>query len=471
MALFFTVLHASLFCLVSLRILARPQLNTHTRTAWILVLLVLPLFGIALYLLIGEIHFSGPDRRRMDAAVAATAPAVLASGAAPDLLRWGPASGFATSINGFGVTTGNRAELLQSPEGARQRLIKDLDAATTTISVLYYIWLDDQTGRRTADALIRAAGRGVHCRAVVDAVGSRDFIASETWKRLQHAGVETAVVLPIGNPFRTLLQRRLDLRNHRKITVIDGRVCHCGSQNCTDAAFAPKARFAPWVDVMARFEGPVAHQMNLLFAQSWLAEHPGQLEDFTRQVPDDSAGFAAQAVGTGPNITRNVAEQLFSRIICTARRELIITTPYFVPGEVVYAAILGAAFAGARVTLILPRRNDSRFVARASRSCYPQLIHAGVTIAEYNGGLLHAKTMTVDGKLTFIGSSNMDIRSFDLNFENDILLHDEQFTADIRQRQLDYLAHSTLVDPGEVRAWPTWKRIWYNAFATLGPLL
>ena len=471
MATFITALHVALFCLVSLRILARPQLNSHTRTAWILILLVLPVLGIVLYLLIGEIHFSGPDRSRIDAAVAAIAPAIAACGQEPDLPRWGPASGFATSINGCGVSTGNRAELLQSPEGARQRMIEDMDAATVSISVLYYIWLDDETGRRTAEALIRAARRGVCCRAMVDAIGSHAFIASETWKRLQAAGVRTAIVLPIGNPLKTLWYRRLDLRNHRKITVIDGRICHCGSQNCADAAFLPKARFGPWVDVMARFEGAVAHQMNLLFAQSWLAEHPQELADFVQPVAHFEAGFAAQVIGTGPNITRSVTEQLFSRIIGMARRELIITTPYFVPGEIVCAAILGAAFAGAKVTLIVPRRNDSAFVAHASRSYYPALIHAGVTIAEYNGGLLHAKIMTVDGAMTFMGSSNMDIRSFDLNFEDDILLMDETFTARIRQRQLDYLAGSTLVEPQDVRSWSTGKRIWFNLFATLGPLL
>src|SRR5262245_28318632 len=163
MTIFFSILHIGLFCAVSLRILARPQLNTHVRTAWIFVLLVLPFFGAVLYLLIGEIHFSGPDRKRTDAAVAATRAAVLASGEAPDLPTWGPASGLATSINGFGVTTGNRAELLQSPEGARRRLVEDMDAASGTISVLYYIWLDDETGCGISDALIRAAKRGVRC--------------------------------------------------------------------------------------------------------------------------------------------------------------------------------------------------------------------------------------------------------------------------------------------------------------------
>lgn len=466
-----SILHLILFAAVALRILSRSQLNAHTRTAWIFVLLALPFAGVVLYLLIGEIHFAGPDRRRADSAVAATRTLVKASGEAADLERWGPASGYATSINGFGVTQGNAGELLDSPDGARRRLVEDMDAATETISVLYYIWLDDHTGREVAEALIRAAGRGLRCRAMIDGIGSRAFAASETWRRLKQAGVETAVALPVGNPFVTMWHRRLDLRNHRKISLIDGRVCHCGSQNCADPAFLPKAKFAPWVDIMLRFEGPVAQQMNVLFAQNWLSATSGDASAFATPAAGLADGFAAQVVGTGPQISRDVAAQLFSRIIFEARRELVITTPYFVPGEVVCAAILGAAFAGVKVTLIVPRRNDSSFVARASRSYYPQLIRAGVVIAEYEGGLLHSKTVTVDGKTTFLGSSNMDIRSFDLNYENDILFRDEKLTADVRARQMEYLARSAPVDPAAVRAWSTPRRIWLNLFATMGPLL
>jgi len=466
-----STLHLILFTAVALRVLSRPQLNTHTRTAWIFVLLALPFFGVALYLLIGEIHFGGPERKRADQAVAATRKLVKESGESRDLERWGAASGFATSINGFGVTTGNRGELLDSPAGARARMIEDMDAARETISVLYYIWLDDHNGRDVAEAMIRAVRRGVRCRAMVDAIGSHAFLRSDAWARMKSAGVETSIALPIGTPLRTMFSRRLDLRNHRKITVIDRAICHCGSQNCADAAFLPKAGFAPWVDIMVRFEGPVAHQMNLLFAQNWLAHHPDQLPQFVLPVAGAQEGLRAQVVGTGPDVSRNTSAQLFSRVIFEAKRELIITTPYFVPGEVVCAAILGAAFAGVKVTLIVPRRNDSGFVARASRSYYPQLVEAGVTIAEYDGGLLHAKIMTVDGVMTFMGSSNLDIRSFDLNFENDILLQDEALTAAIRERQMEYLSSSTLVEPARVRAWPIWRRIWLNAFATVGPLL
>ena len=471
MTLALTILHLLIFVAVGLRVLSRPQLNTSARVVWILVLLALPLGGLILYLFVGEVHFGGRDLARLKAAKEATQALVAESGAAPDIERWGGASAYATTINGFGVTEGNVGELLDSPAEARARLLADIDAATESVDVLYYIWLDDMTGRAVADALMRAAKRGVRCRAMVDAIGSRAMTRSETWSKLAQAGVETAIALPLGNLLRTVLGRRVDLRNHRKITLIDGRICHCGSQNCADAEFRVKPKFAPWIDIMVRFEGPVARQMHLLFVQDWMTIRSADLGDVARPIEPLSGGFAAQVVGTGPTISRDVTAQLFSRLIYQAERELIISTPYFVPGEIVCLAIMGAARAGVKVTLIVPSRNDSRFVARASRSYYPSLVDAGVTILEFNGGLLHSKTLTIDGETTFIGSSNLDIRSFDLNFENDILLHDAKLTAAIRARQLAYAASSTPVDPEAVRNWPLLRRIWVNAFAIMGPIL
>ncbi len=467
----FTVLHFLVFAALLLRVLARQELAAPTRIAWVLVLLALPIVGLILYLLVGEVHFGRGVRARQVAAIRATHALVAESGATPDAARWGATSAFASSINGFGITEGNRGELMTGPEAARARIIADFDAAQQSIEVLYYIWLDDNTGRATAEAIIRAARRGVRCRAVVDAVGSRAFVASDTWKALNEAGVETGVALPIGNPFRTMMSRRLDLRNHRKITVIDGEICHCGSQNCADPEFLPKRKFAPWVDIMVRFEGPVVRQMQLLFLQDWVARRPSDLPRFAEQAQAFAGGFPAQVVGTGPMIGREVTSQLFCRIMFEAKRELIISTPYFVPGDAVSIAIAGVAMTGVKVTLIVPRRNDSGFVARASRAYYPRLVEAGVTIAEFNGGLLHSKTITVDGELTFMGSSNMDFRSFDLNFENDVLFRDAELTRSIRERQMEYLAASTLVDPESVRSWPLLRRIWLNAFSTFGPVL
>lgn len=466
-----TAVHVAVFLVMALHALARPDLNSTTRIAWVLVLLILPIAGIALYFIFGEIRFNGASGRAHRAAELATQHLALASGESHDLVRQGPASGFATMINGFGVTQGNRAELLESPHVQRERLIADFDAATGFINVFYYIWLDDETGRGVAAALMRAARRGVTVRAGIDAVGSRDFLRSQTWQDMQDAGIETQVALPLGNPFVTIYTRRPDLRNHRKITVIDGRICHCGSQNCADPEFRVKPAYAPWVDIMVRFEGPVARQMDLLFAQCWFEDRPIDLAPWTYDVQGFKDGIAAQVIGTGPTLHKGVTAQLIARIMGEARHELIITTPYFAPGDVVADAIMGAALAGVRVILIVPRRNDSGFVGPASRAYYPLLVEAGVEIAEFNGGLMHAKTLTVDGELTFLGATNIDYRSFDLNFENDILLRDSRLTQAIRDRQLEYLDDSTLVDAKEVGDWPVWKRIWYNAFTTMVPLI
>ncbi len=290
-----SALHLILFAAVALRVLARPQLNTHTRTAWIFVLLALPFFGVVLYLLIGEIHFGGPERKRADDAVAATRKLVAESGERPDLERWGAASGFATSINGFGVTTGNRGELLDSPavrtpaydrgygcrHGDNQRPLLHLAGRPY-----------GPRGRRSDDPR-RPARRTLSRHGGCDRIAYLSQVlylgpAKGCRRRNRHRPADQAI------PLRTMLSRRLDLRNHRKITVIDGRICHCGSQNCADAAFLPKAGFAPWVDIMVRFDGPVAHQMNLLFAQNWLAHHPAQLPQFAHPVPGESKGVSAR---------------------------------------------------------------------------------------------------------------------------------------------------------------------------------
>lgn len=465
------VLHVIIFVAIVLRALSRPDLDAVTRIAWTFVLFVLPIAGVILYFLFGEIRFAGAVGKHHKAGEKATAPLIAASGVKPQAETHGPASAFASAINGFGMTSGNHGELLSSPDEQRARMIEDFDAATESIHVLYYIWLDDKTGRNVASALIRAARRGVKVRAMVDQVGSRDFLKSASWRQLQEAGVETSCALPLNNPLFTMFTRRLDLRNHRKITVIDGRVLHCGSQNCADPEFSPKPKYAPWIDIMVRFEGPIAHQMNLLFAQNWFEDNPIHTAPWDYQVAPFKQGFNAQAVGTGPSLHKDLTAQLLSRVLSEARREIIISTPYFMPGDIVVDAIMGAAFSGIDVTLILPARNDSGFVGPASRSYYPQLVAAGVRLAEFNGGLLHAKTLTVDGELTFIGSTNLDYRSFDLNFENDVLLRDTTLTQQIRERQLEYLASSTPVTADEVRAWPIWKRIWLNLFTTIGPLI
>jgi len=376
------------------------------------------------------------------------------------------------SISGLEPVGGNSAKLLPDSNAAIDALVADIDAAKEHAHVLFYIWLTDNNGCKVVDALIRAAKRGVTCRVMVDSLGSRGLVKSKHWRAMRDGGVHLAEALRIGNPLLRPLFGRIDLRNHRKIVVIDGTITYCGSQNCADPEFRVKARFAPWVDAVVRFEGPIARQNQRLFASDWMTYTKENINNLlVSPVSAPHSGFAAQVIGTGPTVRNSAMPEVFESLIYTARRELVITTPYYVPDEAMQTALSAAAYRGVKTTVIFPARNDSWIVAGASRSYYADLLEAGVQIYEYVGGLLHAKTLALDGEIALIGSANMDRRSFDLNFENNILLYDADLTAQIRQRQDEYIARSRVITREHVESWTIARHIWNNTMAMMGPIL
>jgi cardiolipin synthase len=351
-------------------------------------------------------------------------------------------------------------------------MIADFDAATDHIHVMYYIWLDDDMGTAVGEALMRAAKRGVRCRAMVDGLGSRKLLRSLLWKRMQDAGVEVSVALPINNLLKVLLFSRIDLRNHRKITVIDGKIGYVGSRNSADPEFRIKPKYAPWVDIMLRVQGPLVAQNQMLFANDWLMENPDtDFNSFPYVTEPHPEGIAAQVFADGPTQRQGTTPQFLSTLMSQARHTLIISTPYFVPDYTLINMLCATAYRGVAVSIIFPKNNDSFIVAATSHSYYWQLLEAGVKVYEYKPGLLHAKTLTVDGKISLIGSTNLDLRSFDLNYENNALFYDEALTAQIVERQYAYIADSDEVMRQEVRDWPIYYRIWINIVSTMGPLL
>lgn len=474
------VLWSALAFLVHLGFVARAVLRPHrepaSRVAWVVVILVLPVLGIVAYVLLGETSI-GRRRAARVREVLARLPDPAAIGGheagphAPIPERYAPLFRMGRSVNGFEPVGGNRAALLPDSNAAVDSLVADIDAARDHVHLAFYIWLPDANGLKVVDALKRAAGRGVACRAMADALGSRILLGSGHWRGMAAAGVRLATALPIGSLPRPL-RGRIDLRNHRKIAVVDDAVTYCGSQNCADPEFRIKAKYAPWVDAMVRFEGPVARQNQYLFAADWMAQVDEDLGDLLRRpLPAAGAGFPAQVIGTGPTVRASAMPEVFETLMYAARHELVVTTPYYVPDEGIQAALCASARRGVATTVVFPARNDSWVVAAASRSYYADLLAAGVRIFEYRGGLLHTKSVTLDGEVTLIGSANLDRRSFDLNFENNILLYDPGLTAEMRRRQDAYLASSRPVTADEVAAWSARRRLWNNTIAMLGPVL
>ncbi len=468
------LLHIAFALLVSSHILLRRHRQPETRAAWLLIVLTLPYLGALAYLLLGQTSI-GRSRIRTMQRVFADLPRAEAAPLPDDgqlsrtaraMLRVGQ------SISGYAPVGGNAMQLMPDSDAAITGMVADIDAAVDHVHLVFYIWLDDGNGTRMAEAVLRAAGRGVACRVMVDDIGSRTFTKTVLWRRMAEGGVQTRVALPVGNPLLRILNGRIDLRNHRKILVIDNRITYCGSQNCADPAFLPKARFGPWVDAVMRFTGPVVRQNQHLFASDWMGNGGDDITTILREpAGPPGPGFVAQVVATGPTFRDAAMPEMFTSLVFAAEKSLFITTPYYVPTEALQAAICAAANRGVEVTLILPARNDDFAVGAASRSHYESFLEAGVRLHEFLPGLLHAKTLTLDGELTLIGSANMDRRSFDLNYENNILLADPAATAAMRARQEDYLSRSRRITLEEVAAWGIGRRMANNALAIMGPVL
>ncbi len=477
-ATLFLLIHVLVQLGFIVRVLLRPHREPASRIAWVVVILAFSVVGITAYILFGETNLGRGRAERMRAVIKAL-PDISASSGKPDTvqladtpLRYAHLFQLGKTINGFHPVDGNQARLLPDSNAAIDAMVADIDAAREHVHLLFYIWLPDNNGCKVVEALKRAAARGVTCRAMADSLGSRLMIQSEHWRSMRKTGVRLGVALAIGNPLLRPLKRRIDLRNHRKIVVVDHAVTYCGSQNCADPEFRIKAKYAPWVDAMIRFEGPIARQNQYLFAADWGAETGEDLGPLLdRPMAPLPQGFPAQVIGTGPTVRYSAMPEMFETLMYAARKELVISTPYYVPDEAMQAALCASARRGVDTTIIFPARNDSWIVGAASRSYYKNLLTAGVRIFEYQDGLLHTKSLTVDGEVTLIGSANMDRRSFELNYENNILLYDQALTTDVRQRQASYIEQSRPVTGSTVDSW-TWRhRLLNNTIAMLGPVL
>jgi cardiolipin synthase len=450
--------------LVVVRAITRPNREPASRIAWVAVIMCLPVVGVVAYLFLGETSIGRERVERLNDAQARLGSPRGAAVSTSD--RVAAVSDLCASINDYPPVGGNRIVLLGDPDASAAQpkidsnvaidaLVGAIQEAREHVHISFYIWLDDDNGGRVADAVAAAARRGVACRVMADAMGSRDFIGGPRWRQLREAGVHLVSTLQDIPRLGHFALARVDLRNHRKIVVIDNRMAFCGSQNCADPEFRVKAKYAPWIDVLLRCEGPIVRQAQHLFLSSWIAE-TGTTEageDLYALPAADPApetfepGVVAQMFGTGPTTRGNAMSDAFVGALYAAERELLITTPYFVPDEAMLRALCAAPRWGVETTLIVPARNDSRLVAAASESTYPDLLASGVRVYEYPLGLLHTKSITVDGRLALVGSANMDRRSLELNFENTLFILDPAITATIRQRQLGYLSQSRQVTP------------------------
>ena len=473
------LIHFAIQVGIAVRVVMRRRSTSETM-AWILVVFALPIVGLLTYLLVGELRL-GRRRERRFIELMPPIKQWLADIPKRSLVDWSrlegdfePLSELCEKTIGVPSLIGNQVELIGDWQHVFERLLADVDAAEHTCHLEFYIWNVGGEADRVADALIRAQQRGVVCRVLVDALGSRSFMRSDVAQRMRDAGIVILDALPGGiwrMPFV-----RFDLRLHRKIVVIDGRVAYTGSLNLVDPRFFKRdAGVGQWVDAMVRIEGPAVEALQITFLADWYVESDASLDEirqYDAAPPQPKRGnCAVQVMPSGPELIGGAVEHVLLTAIYSARRELLITTPYFVPSEPLSMALVAAARRGVKVVLIVPKHVDSLLVRYASAAFKGDLLEEGVRVALFKDGLLHTKSVTVDGSHCLFGSVNLDPRSFRLNFEILLAIYDREFTSRLCALQKHYIERSELMDWEAYRNRPRTQQVAENFARLLGPLL
>lgn len=420
-----------------------------TRT-WLLLIFLMPWPGVVIYAVFGRIRVSreGLDRQaRASAAIRREEAKFLAEqsvlGEVP--AAYASASTLAFEAGDFLPFAGNRIELLDDYAGWIASLVTDIDAASAHVHLLFYIVADDATGASVADALLRAVRRGVQCRVLIDAVGGEPAF-SRLVPRLRSGGVEVHAMRPVGLFRRNTA--RFDLRNHRKIAIIDGSVGHTGSQNITNPNFVTDH---PNKELMARITGPVVAQLEAVFLTDWFLE-TDQREDVRAIVHTvaNAGTSTAQVLPSGPGYPSENGRDLFITLLYAAQKRVVITTPYFIPDEPFLQALRTAATRGVDVNLVVSKHANQPFSQFAQRSYYEELLNVGIKIHLYRPRFLHAKHLSIDDHVAVLGTTNIDIRSFALNAEVSLLVFDPVVVAALARIQSRYFADSDVLD---LKAW------------------
>ena len=351
---------------------------------------------------------------------------------------------------------GNAIELLDDYDASLTRLIADLDGARHEAHLLYYLMFDDAVGAAVAEALLRARARGVRCRLLLDAVGAKPGLRAWT-RRLRAGGVEVQPMLAGGLVWRR--SARMDMRNHRKLAVIDGGIGYTGSQNLAAPEFVPGH---PNRELVLRVRGPVVAQLAALFASDWyletgeaLAVPPPVAGD---HIGEGDEGTVAQVLPSGPAYPFENARDCVVALLQRARRRAVLATPYFVPDDATLGARRIAALSGVEVVLILSYTSNQRLAAWAQASYFDELLDAGVRIVRHRPRFLHAKHLSIDDDIALIGSINLDIRSFALNAEVGMLCYGHEVVARLHAIEAACLADGESVDAAQWRRRPGWQR-------------
>ncbi|MDQ0726765.1 cardiolipin synthase [Microbacterium sp. W4I20] len=414
--------------------------------AWLLAVFFIPFVGVFLFLLIGNPRLPRARRRKQDQIneyIAQTSEHLHFGTLRPHAPGWfGPIVEMNQRLGALPLSGDNGAHLISDYQESLDAMAAAIREAKDYVHVEFYILQSDAATDDFFRAMEEVAARGVEVRVLLDHWANRGKPRyKKTIKRLNAMGADWHLMLPV-QPLKGRMQRP-DLRNHRKLLVVDGKIAFLGSQNITDSTYNLRRnikRGLHWVDLMVRIDGPVVLSVNAIFLSDWYSETDEVLEEIDISHADIGSGdLDCQVVPSGPGFEVENNLRLFLGLLYAAKHKIMIVSPYFVPDEALLLAVTAAVDRGVHVELFVSEEGDQAMVYHAQRSYYEVLLKAGVRIWMYRKPyILHTKTLTIDDEVAVIGSSNMDMRSFGLNLEVSMLVRGQEFVSEMREVEDQY---------------------------------
>ena len=451
---------------ICLRIIFETR-STNKTLAYLLFSFFIPVLGMIFYITFGINYWrkkkynqkSVVDKQILDLIAKTSQPYIETSLEASDPAVQQNAELATMLLKDLGspLTSGNKVELLINGEEKFSNLLAAIQQAKDHIHLEYYIYEYDNVGSMIIDALIKKAKEGVAIKFIYDDFGSPG-IKKKIEKKMQDAGIQ---IFPFHKVHFYLLANRINYRNHRKIVVIDGCTGYVGGINVSDKYVNgdnPKKLF--WRDTHLRIDGPAVYYLQYLFMSDWnfcCKQVFESMDRFFPKIQPEKINNFVQVTASGPDSSQPSVLYSILQAIYLAKEEILITTPYFIPGDSIIDALRIAALSGLKVKILVPGVCDSRIVNAASRSNYGELLDAGVEIFLYEKGFVHAKTLVTDSKLFIVGTANMDYRSFDLNFEVNAIVYDVEMAGQMREIFFNDVAQSRQINNDD---WGSRK--WYT---------
>lgn len=434
----FLIIILNIFLAITVIFLERR--NASSTWAWLMILFFIPILGFVLYLMLGQKmrkrqlnKLLGENRRIIEEALEKQSDMLKSRELLP------PDSGMAeyqdmmymNLTTSYALYTNNNAiDIFTDGNRKFDELLADIEKAENHIHLIYYIVRDDELGRRLMDALVKKASEGVEVRFLYDHIGSL-ALPRRYFRALRAAGGKEAAFFPSRIPFLNL---KINYRNHRKLAIIDGRIGYIGGFNVGNEYLGLNKHFGAWRDTHLKVQGGAVLQMQAQFIMDWnlAAATKMPLGAGYFPYPHGINGIIGmQLVASGPDTEYQEIKNAYIKMIYAAKETICLQTPYFVPDESLMTALRIAALSGVKVSIMLPDKPDHFFVYWATHSYLGELLASGAKVYLYERGFLHAKTLVVDGKVASVGTANLDIRSFKLNFEMNAFIYDEDTAAEL----------------------------------------